>query len=365
MPRDAMRYLERLHNNLYNTVGDAVSRIAYIQSDWGPDEIVKRIVRFMYKACSDNELVRMPWEELCKEVVERGFQGYSAACSEMDWFYEIDLVPAFTQAAMELIGASGQHVHPPGVQEIVHAEYEDKLDRCMLDKAFWDVTSSVISDEKAAGKLRGALTKAYWPALDEVLNDGSLPREMLYGLDQASELRRVESFTRKWLDDALSRSWQALENVGETPSEELVMDMLKQLIAPFGTSNPFSCLPAALTEGLGRPPPDWAFIRTISRELIASMTGGQVGAPAAKKRKKGKKAGESAYQEEEDAEAGGGAFSGTGHPRCTSADDCIGNATSTLIRHLHNNKPGDTYCQPCWDSFCERNPTLKGVVEEG
>lgn len=39
----------------------------------------------------------------------------------------------------------------------------------------------------------------------------------------------------------------------DVPLQELVMDMLKQLIAPFGTSNPFSCLPAALTEGLGRP----------------------------------------------------------------------------------------------------------------
>mmetsp|Transcript_20179 Transcript_20179/g.46633 ORF Transcript_20179/g.46633 Transcript_20179/m.46633 type:complete len:357 (-) Transcript_20179:20-1090(-) len=356
-----------MHAGIYAAVGDAVSRIAHLECEWGPDEITKKVVRYIFKAASDSELLQMRWEEICKEFVERAFQGYSSACAEMSWFYEIDLVPTFVQAALELIMASGQQVSPAGVQEIVHAEYEDKLDRTMLDKAFWDVTKALVSDEKAAGKLRNNLSKAYWPALDEVLNDGTLHREMMYGLDQNTELKRVESFVKRWLDDAMSRSWAALENAGEAPGPEMLSELLRHLIAPFGTESPFSCLPAALTEGLGRPPPDWAFIRTCSTELIA-IWNGEIPHPAAKRRRKGPpRRGGGAWQEdsvavEEPEELGGG---GGGCPKCTSEEDCIGSPVSPLIRHMHNGKAGDIYCKPCWESFRQRNPSLKGVPEEG
>ncbi len=52
---------------------------------------------------------------------------------------------------------------------------------------------------------------------------------------------------------------------------------------------------------------------------------------------------------------------GARHPECTSgADNCIGSTESRLVRHLHEGKAGDIYCEPCWASFYERNSNVQG-----
>jgi len=285
---------DRLHKSIWAAVGEAVNRIAHAGS---PDEISKRVVRHMYKAAADPELLTLPWEQTCAELVQRSMDGYTIACGEMPWFYDLDLVPAYTQAAMEIVAASGQVVSPEGVQEIVHAEYEDKLDRNMLDKVVWDVVRDMFTDDKVKGKVYHAFQKSYWPALEEVLNDGTLPTEMRYGLDQATELKRVEAFTRRWLDDGISRAWVAIEQSEEGLTEETVMELLRRFIAPFGAEHPFSCLPGALTEGLGRPPTDWSFIRTVAHQLFRQWNGE---APPSKKRKKQGGRGAPRTEEDED-----------------------------------------------------------------
>ena len=49
------------------------------------------------------------------------------------------------------------------------------------------------------------------------------------------------------------------------------------------------------------------------------------------------------------------------HPECTSgAGNCIGSTESRLVRHLYKANRGDLYCEPCFDSFYEKNSKLKG-----
>jgi len=288
----------------------------------------------------------------------------------------------------------------------------------LLDKAIWDVVGSFFVDEKVRSKLFTALSRAYWPALDEVLMDGNMQRDILYGLDPQTDQRRIEAFTRRWLDDAISRAWASLEQSQEGLSEAVLIDLLKALIIPFGFEDPFSCLPGTLIERLGRPPSDWAFIRIVVRDLFRSWNGGAQ-ANSKKRRKKNNggasaggmeaedggddddawatraaPAGAASYggrkrknsaavkkqeavdfeQEEEDVGEGEGVAeeeeqveeeeASPGHPECTSADDCIGTPEDRLMRHLHNGKAGDLYCEPCWESFCQRNPSLKGVFAD-
>lgn len=47
----------------------------------------------------------------------------------------------------------------------------------------------------------------------------------------------------------------------------------------------------------------------------------------------------------------------SGHPRCTSAEDCIGTHFEPLVQHVDGSKPGDIYCRACWHGFL-KNPSL-------
>lgn len=371
---------ERIHSALYNAVGQAAAQVQHLDGGWSEAEMSKKIVRHLYKGASEPELMNMPWDEACKEMVKKAMNGYTASCGDCGWFFDIDLVPAFMGAAMELVAASGQAVPPEAMHEVLQSEYEDALDRRMLDKALWEVISTVFSEEKVRQKAFQALSKAYWPALDEILNDGNLHREIMYGLDEATELRRVENFTRRWLDDGISRAWVSIEQSEAGLNEDTLMELVKQMLAPFGEDHPYSCLPGAFIDRLGRPPPDWAFIRTVVTDLFRSWSGDSSG-PAKKKRKTNKKPyangddefaqallsvteGEEANEYDPEEKPAEEVAEGFGHPKCTSADDCIGSPLHPLVRHLHNGKAGDIYCEPCWESFCQRNPNLKGVREE-
>jgi len=345
---------------------------------WSVEEISKRIVKHVYKATSDPELLSLSLQEACKEMVSRAFHGYSSACGDCGWFFDIELVPAFHGAAMELFQAAGHRVSPDQVYEVISAEYEDALDRRMLDKALWEVTEAVFSEDKVKSKVFSALSRAYWPALDEILADGNLQREFTHGLDEQTELRRVENFTRKWLEDGIGRAWASIEHSQAGLNENTLRQLLKHLIAPFGEEHPYSCLPGAFIDRLGRPPTDWVFTRQCITELFRNWNGD---GPQKKKRKTNysnnkkwngggeKDEFEQAIMpgEEEVAEEGEVAAEegeGVPHPMCTSADDCIGGPSLPLMRHVHNGKPGDIYCDACWQSFCQRNPNLKGVPEE-
>ncbi|CAE7949306.1 unnamed protein product, partial [Symbiodinium sp. KB8] len=53
-----------------------------------------------------------------------------------------------------------------------------------------------------------------------------------------------------------------------------------------------------------------------------------------------------------------------GHPECTSAEECTGNSTLQLVRHLlQEDDPGDVYCEACWAGYVDENPDLMGVWE--
>ena len=44
----------------------------------------------------------------------------------------------------------------------------------------------------------------------------------------------------------------------------------------------------------------------------------------------------------------------SGHPLCTSGEDCFGSSDDRTVRHLLNGKPADTYCEKCWDILKQR-----------
>jgi len=371
-----------IHETIYKAVGQAVAKIADLMGEWTEEQITKRIVKQMYKAC-DPELMQMPWLKACQELVQRTMHGYSSSCNETEWFYEIDLVPAFCAAAWQLLAASGQAVQVPHeqIKQVVKMEYYAKLDSTRLDQAMWKVTSESFPEDKVRGKVFKALNGSYWSAFDVALDDGHLYEDLHGGqVGTSFELGRVETFMRRWVDDSTCRFWVALEQSGEGRlSEDSILGLFRALITPFGEEDPFSCIPAALTETIGRPPSDWPFLPEVVHELFARWSGedwaqAPAGPPKKRRRKNAEDkppAGKPLWGSAAEAAAAEVAKEEDdnpirdGHPTCTSAGDCIGSPEDQLVTHLLNGVPGDKYCGPCWISFCERNSNLEGLWEEG
>lgn len=403
--------MANIHTNLQNIVGEAVNPIAHLEKTWSQSELTKRVVRYIFNAAKSPELISMPWNEAAKKLVEHAMHGYCAACQEKPWFFEIDLAPAFASAAWELLSASGKpRIRYAELHEFVVQEYEEILDRTLLMKAMWDATNATFSDGNVRSKVYNALFRAYQPALDECLMD-KRPME---------ELQRVELFTKRWVDDSMRRAWSSVENSERTITEANVSRLFQNLVAPFGDNHPFSCIPAVLTESIGRPPRDWGYIRTVVTHLFAAWQQESL-LPCSKKRKTRsaavpngevtpvdepeealseahrtrtgsmkveaaplrvsrldaprsaealplprKREAPPAQSEDEEMEADyAGNEECEGHPECTSAEDCIGDPDERLVRHILEGREGDVYCESCWESFREQTVDLEGIWQDG
>jgi len=330
----------------------------------------------------------MGWDEVAKQIVHQAMQGYCAACGERSWFYEIDLIPALGNAAQAVTCTRGRTVDLQSLQDLVAMEYDEILERALFTKGIWQATADTFTDTNAQGKLNQALTRAYQVALDECLNDTKpLP-----------DLQRVERFAKTWIDNTMHRAWTAVEN-SELLTEGSIVRLFHNLLQPFGKEHAFSCIPGILTEHIGPPPHDWQFIRVTVRELFIKW---KQEALTGTTRKKRKTENGSAIMEENESIAGvnyedddDDAVEGPGksiltskasvtsksagvglqhylkqeavdeeikrHPECTSAEDCIGASSDKLVRHIIDDDMGDLYCESCWQSFLEQNPSLESV----
>eukprot|EP00427_Karlodinium_veneficum_P034680 CAMPEP_0169282866 /NCGR_PEP_ID=MMETSP1016-20121227/57194_1 /TAXON_ID=342587 /ORGANISM="Karlodinium micrum, Strain CCMP2283" /LENGTH=168 /DNA_ID=CAMNT_0009371937 /DNA_START=28 /DNA_END=530 /DNA_ORIENTATION=+ len=82
-PVNMEKIYERAHDAIFHAVGEAVA---------------EKVTRYMAKASRNPELMSLPWEEFCAELVKGMFHGYSASCGEAPWFFQIDLAPALSAA---------------------------------------------------------------------------------------------------------------------------------------------------------------------------------------------------------------------------------------------------------------------------
>merc|ERR1712039_330059 len=209
--------------------------------------------------------------------------GYSKACQERDWFFSIDMAPVFHGVVSQIVANNGIAVPDELLYEACVIEYEDKLDKILLDRAMWEAASGTFSgalDEKSVTKVFHALSKAYWPALDEVLQQ-SLMADFQGWLSPEQELHRVEQFFQKWASDSMSRCWGAIQDSETILTPELAETLFRTLLAPFGDEDPFSCVPQIFTEQIGRPPSDWAFIAQCLTQVYSQWG---PGAPPQSKR---------------------------------------------------------------------------------
>jgi len=265
LPHDEV--LERVHTALNNAIWQATKPVMRLEKEWDQKELSKRVVKYLNKAAQPAELMTMPWHEAAQQFVENGMNGYSSACGEKPWFFELHLAPAFSAGFWEIASGSGQGVNWREVEQLLTGKYEELMDDQLLDKAIWDSAGVLLPDESIRNKLYKALKSCHEAAFKEAMND---PRRL-------RDLQRVEVFTRLWLEQSMGKAWQVLENNGMMSAEHVVR-LFQDLLAPFGEDHPFSCVPAVLTQVIGRPPGDWPFLQEAAGQFFAAS--GAVPAPA-------------------------------------------------------------------------------------
>ena len=158
--------LERIQQQLYHHVGEAVASVSHLERVWSQSEMTRRIVRYIYKSVSNADLLIQPWRDCVKNLVGNAMSSFTAACQEKDWFFEISLTSAFVSVAWELLQ---QSQHPPSIRRLqkqVQLEYEQKLDRIVNAKALWEASKNSFPDNNVFSKVYTALCKTFDTALD-------------------------------------------------------------------------------------------------------------------------------------------------------------------------------------------------------
>eukprot|EP00913_Durusdinium_trenchii_P034478 g32257.t1 len=250
--------LQKVHSSLNKQVWKATGKIADREKDWDHTELCKRVVKYLYKGAQAPELLTLPWQQAAMQFIENAMRGYSNACAQKDWFFDMDLTSTFHMAFWEIFSGSGQSAQWPEVEAILNSKYEELMDDCLLEKAMWDSSGIFLPDnEPLRNKLYKGLKNGHEAALKEV--------STIYLRD---DLQRVEAFTRSWIHHSLGKAWQAAEQGGLMNHESAVM-LFQELLAPYGEEHPFSCVPSALTKTIGRPPRDWDFLQeAVRRETL-------------------------------------------------------------------------------------------------
>lgn len=264
--RDAERMdpeavLERVHNVLYNEVWQAAQPVAQSDPDWSSHELTKRVVKYFFKAAQAPELLTLPWDHSAQQLVDNSMRSYSTACSDKPWFFELDLAPALCAAAWQLVQARKPRprIGSKELEQLVVAQYEDIMDRILLEKAMWDSTAATFSEVALCAKVYKAVHQAHEQAFNMAASD----------LRHMEDIKRVELFMNHWLEGTVTKAWKAFES-GSQLSQETVVQLFQRLIAPFGEGHPFSCVPPVLTQSIGRPPRTWPFLEQAVQSLEAS-----------------------------------------------------------------------------------------------
>lgn len=274
-----MALLQRIREQLYHQVGEAVEPVADLEREWSQRKMTRRIVRYIYKAAKKEDLTKLCWSECVKKLVSSTMDTYAAECQERDWFFEINLTPAFVSAAWELSKSRQQGMSAERLDELVHMEYESVLDRILLITAMWRAANNAFSDHSVVSKVYDAVLESYDMVLDEaIVQNRPIP-----------DHTRMRHFTKRWIHESMQCCWNSVDNAdGGTITERSVTTLFANLVAPLGDDHPYSCIPNTFYPDGDRPHRNWRYIRHTVKRMFDSWARGQ-SAPSSKRRKKNKK----------------------------------------------------------------------------
>eukprot|EP00928_Gymnodinium_smaydae_P044589 TRINITY_DN29733_c0_g1_i2.p2 TRINITY_DN29733_c0_g1~~TRINITY_DN29733_c0_g1_i2.p2 ORF type:complete len:413 (-),score=85.14 TRINITY_DN29733_c0_g1_i2:6-1244(-) len=254
--------IARAQQALFSGVWEAAQPVLELTAERSGDVLAKRVTKYLNKALHAPELLSLPWREAAELYVENAMSSFSSACSDQPWFFELDLAGVLGAGVWELLKANTSLTRCgwKAIERVATQRYEAVMDDVLLKRAMWDSIKAVLVDDPLCNKVFKFLQIAREAALARALEEGA-----------SRSLRpaeRVELFVREWVRGCVHRCVQSLSFLVK---EEEMLSLFQNLMAPFGEDHPFSCVPMALTQRIGRPPHDWGPLRRSLRDAFHEL----------------------------------------------------------------------------------------------
>lgn len=280
----------QVHVILTDGIQELVEDVAHLEETWSPDEIRKRVVRYLYRRSMQEEMVGKTWKEAVKKFAEIAAQSYAAACGEKAWYEELALIPVVCKAAEAI--AEGCHSGWPALKDgeasfIAKEIFELTLHKSKVDKVLWEAAEAAFgADEKSAQKFYNALSKTYMLSFEQ--------SGQVRGKGKVNPLARTEKFISLWMGEAVNRAWGGVEDPETTFTEDTLTEFFSGILTNDGIAENFTCLPPSLAiECQDISSDGWAeVLRPLAVDILKLNN-----EPSAKSKKRKRK-------EEEDALAG-------------------------------------------------------------
>merc|ERR1711959_567847 len=134
-----------------------------METEWDQKEMNRRIMKYFTKGTTSEGLLNIPWPEAAQQIVESCMHGYSAACGDKPWFFDLDLAKPLSLVAWEVArsGISQYEATYPDVEEFTTSRYEEMMDNILLEKAVWEIAMAIFDNEKVTSKIYKALNQAH------------------------------------------------------------------------------------------------------------------------------------------------------------------------------------------------------------
>jgi len=220
---------EQLYNVIHEQVSAAVKPIAHQEETWSPEEMTKRIVRYLSSSLSKGkELPRTDWQKAVRHFVEQAMWNYMRACGDKKWYNELDLMQTLVAAAMTIAEAChGGNPDYGELEQFVIDIHDLLMQKSDVDKKVWEVIeANVVVDEKAQGKLFKAWSKSYDSAFERT---------------RTVKGKRANMFLKEWLSDGLQRARHTIETNTDVLAKETLIKVFAALLTPDDGN---SCMPA-------------------------------------------------------------------------------------------------------------------------
>jgi hypothetical protein len=187
-----------IHKALHEAVREAVQPVADLEVTWSPEEMTKRIVRYLHKSATA-DLMTLQWRQAAAQFVEKATLSYNSACHEKAWFRDLDILPALSAACWQVAEACGGFPRPKveEVHDLAAGWSKDRVEKSKVEKIIWEwLETNFPADEKVLGKLYKAIQATYSKAYETARNKST-----------GDSAKDAELFVKTWMQDSMGRVW--------------------------------------------------------------------------------------------------------------------------------------------------------------
>lgn len=238
----------------------AMKGLAEKETAWSPSDLSKRTLKYFVGGLSAAEH-QEDWNAAAEKFMRSSLDSFSRACCSKPWFLDAEdlLKPILHSVSWELIQdcSDASECLPESLQELVEECYGRMMDGCNFDHSVRDAVHQSFGQhgKEIEAKVVTALLRTHEGAVKKATEA------------EGSSMRKIEAFTKSWMNLGMDRASVMLSHPEELFSEDAILELFRLLLSPT-ISESYTCVPRHLRSPKGRPPRNWNYIRPCVRELL-------------------------------------------------------------------------------------------------